>query len=53
MWHWMDLKILTSTCWDKKDQTLAIAMTRDKCTGPYRLGINSLFVPDTNPFWTS
>ena len=27
-------------------------MTKDKYTGRYRLGLNSLFVPDTNPLQT-
>ena len=39
---------LTSTCWDKKYQPLTIDMTKDKYTGRYGLGLNSLFVPNSS-----
>ena len=29
---------------------LTIDMTKDKYTGRYRLGLNSIFVPKTSPF---
>ena len=45
-----EFKILTSTCWNKNYQPLTIDMTKDKYTGRYRLGLNSIFVPDSNPF---
>ena len=45
-----EFKILTSTCWNKTYQPLTIDMTKDKYTGRYRLGLNSIFVPDTSPF---
>ena len=45
-----EIKILTSTCWNKDYQPLTIDMTKDKYTGRYRLGLNSIFVPDTSPF---
>ena len=45
-----EFKILTSTCWNEKYQPLTIDMTKDKYTGRYRLGLNSIFVPDTTPF---
>ena len=45
-----DYKYLTSTCWDKKYQRLTIDMTGDQYTGRYRLGLNSLFVPNSTPF---
>ena len=45
-----DFKLLTSTCWNQNYQTLTIDMTKDKYTGRYRLGVNSIFVPDTTPF---
>ena len=45
-----EFKYLTSTCWNKNYQPLTIDMTKDKYTGRYRLGINSIFVPDTTPF---
>ena len=41
---------LISTCWDKKYQPLTIDMTKDKKTGRYRLGLNSIFVPESSPF---
>ena len=45
-----EFKLLTSTCWNKNYQPLTIDMTKDKYTGRYRLGLNSIFVPDSNPF---
>ena len=41
---------LTSTCWDKPYQPLTIDMTKDKYTGRYRLGFDSLFIPNSSPF---
>ena len=43
-------KILTNTCWNEKYQPLTIDMTKDKYMGRYRLGLNSIFVPNTSPF---
>ena len=45
-----EFKLLTSTCWNKNYQPLTIDMTKDKYTGRYRLGLSSIFVPDSNPF---
>ena len=45
-----EFKILTSTCWNEKYTPLTIDMTKDKYTGRYRLGLNSIFVPDSSPF---
>ena len=45
-----EFKYLTSTCWNKRCQPLTIDMTKDKYTGRYRLGINSIIVPDSSPF---
>ena len=45
-----EFKLLTSTYWNEKYQPLTIDMTKDGYTEIYRLGLNSLFVPDTNPF---
>ena len=45
-----DFKSLTSTCWNEKYQPLTIDMTKDKYTGRYRLGLNSIFVPNSSPF---
>ena len=45
-----ELKYLTSTCRDEKYQPLTIDMIEDKYTGRYRLGLNSLFIPDSSRF---
>ena len=45
-----EFEYLTSTCWDRKYQLLSIDMTKDKYTGQYRLGLNSLFVPKSSRF---
>ena len=45
-----EFKLLTSNCWKKNYQPLTIDMTKDKYTGRYRLGLNSIFVPDSSPF---
>ena len=45
-----EFKYLTSTCWNEKFQPLTIDMTKDKFTGRYRLGLNSIFIPDSSPF---
>ena len=44
-----EFKFLTSACWNKNYQPLTIDMTKDD-TGRYRLGLSSLFVPDSFPF---
>ena len=45
-----EFKLLTSTCCNEKYQPLTIDMTQDKYTGRYRLGLNSIFVPNSSPF---
>ena len=45
-----DFKTITSTCWNEKHQPLTIDMTKDKYTCRYRLGLTSIFVPDSSPF---
>ena len=45
-----EFKILIFTCWNEKYLPLTIDMTKDKYTGRYRLGLNSIFVPDSSPF---
>ena len=45
-----EFKYLTSICWNKNFQPLTIDMTKDKFCGRYRLGLNSIFVPDSSPF---
>ena len=44
-----ELELLTSTCWIKKYQHLTIHKTKDKYTDRDRLGLNSIFVPDSSP----
>ena len=46
-----EFKYLTSTCWVEEYQPLTIDMTKDKYTGRYRLGLNSLLVPFSPPFY--
>ena len=45
-----EFKYLTSTCWNEQYQPLTFDMTKDKYQGRYRLGLNSIFFPDTSPF---
>ena len=45
-----EFKYLTSTCWNENYFPLTIDMTKDKYTGRYRLGLNSIFVPNSPPF---
>ena len=45
-----EYKHLTSSCWNKQYQALTIDMTKDKFTGRYQLGLNSIFVANSSPF---
>ena len=45
-----EFKLLTNICWNESYQPLTIDMTKDKYQGRYRLGLNNIFVPDSNPF---
>ena len=45
-----EFKYLTSACWNEKYQPLTIDMNKDRYKGRYRLGLNSIFVPDSSPF---
>ena len=45
-----EFNLLTSSCWNEKNQPLTIDMTKDKLFGRYRLVLNSIFVPDTSLF---
>ena len=45
-----EFKYLTSTCWNERYQPLTIDMTKNAYDGRYRLGLKSLFIPDTTPF---
>ena len=42
------MKYLTSTGWNGKYQPFTIDMTKDENTGWYRLGLNSLLVPNSS-----
>ena len=44
-----DFKNLTSICWNQNYLQLTIDTTKDKYTGRYRLGLNSMFAPDSSP----
>ena len=48
-----EFKYLTSTCWNQNYQPLTNDMTKDKDTGRYRVGLNSIFVPDSSPFYNT
>ena len=43
-------KFITSACWNKIHQPITIDMTKDNCRSRYRLGLTSIFVPDSSPF---
>ena len=43
-------KYFTSTGWNEKYQPLTIDMTKDRYQVRYRLGLNSIFFPDSSPF---
>ena len=45
-----EFKYLTSTCWNEKYQPLTIDMTRNAYDGRYRLGLKSIFVPNSSLF---
>ena len=46
-----EFKYLTSTCWNEQYQPLTIDMTKNTYDGRYRLGLKSIFVPDSSPFY--
>ena len=45
-----EFKLLTSTCWNEKYQSLTFDMTKDKFEGKYRSSLISIFVQDSSPF---
>ena len=45
-----EFKLLTSFCWNEKYQPLTIDITKNAYDSRYRLGLKSIFVPDTSPF---
>ena len=46
----VEFKYLTSTCWNEKYQPFTIDMTKDCYQGRFRLGLITIFVPNTSPF---
>ena len=42
-----EFKLLSSSCWNERYQPLTFDMTKDKYTGRYSLGTDSLLVPHT------
>ena len=45
-----EFKNLTNNCWNEKYQPLTIDMTKNRYQGRNRLGLSSIFVPDSSPF---
>ena len=45
-----EFKLLTSTCWKENYQPFTIDTTKRRYQGRYRLGLNSIFVPNSSPF---
>ena len=45
-----EFKLLASICWNEKYQPLTFDKTKDNFTCRHRLGVNSMFLPDSNPF---
>ena len=45
-----EFKNLTKIYWNEKYQPLTIDITKDMYTGRYRLGLNSIFVPESTRF---
>ena len=46
-----EFKLLPSTCSKENYQPLTNDVTKDKYTGSCRLGLNSIFIPSSSPFW--
>ena len=45
-----EFKVLGNTCWQTNFQPITIDMSKDKYIGIYRLGLDSIFVPKSDPF---
>ena len=45
-----EFKLLCIICWQTKFQPLTIDMSKDKEVGKYKLGLDSIFVPKSDPF---
>ena len=48
-----EFKNLTNICWNAKCHPITIDMTKDKYQGRYQLGLNSLYVSDSSPFYNN
>ena len=44
-----EFEYTTSKCWNAQNQPLTNDMTKSQYQGRYRLGLNSVFVPDNSP----
>ena len=45
-----EFKLLCNICWQTKFQPLTIDMSKGKEVGKYKLGLDSIFVPKSDPF---
>ena len=45
-----EFKLLCNICWQTKFQPLTIDMSKDKEVEKYKLGLDSIFVPKSDPF---
>ena len=45
-----EFKLLCNICWQTKFQPLTIDMSKNKEVGNYKLGLDSIFVPKSDPF---
>ena len=45
-----EFKLLCNICWQTKFQPLTIDMSKDKEVGKYKLGLDSILVPKSDPF---
>ena len=45
-----EFKYPTNTCWNESCQPLTIDVTKDAYDGHYRIGLKSIFVPNSSPF---
>ena len=43
-------KFSTTTCWNEKYQPPTIDRTKDRYQGRFRLGLNTMFTPDSSSF---
>ena len=45
-----EFELITSICWKEIYQLITIDKTKGTYTDQYRLGLISIFVPNSNPF---